>query len=126
MLERALGGVATLLLAAVGFLLAVGHYDVGAYLWIEAFFVVATIFLGFLLFSHRARPLLKLGRPVLARVRLDTLVARVYDACTRTAITWESSSWSSSSRSACRRSASWPSGSAARRWGSTSRRGRTT
>ena len=36
LLERALGGVATLSLAAVGFVLAVGHYDVGAYLWLEA------------------------------------------------------------------------------------------
>ena len=80
LLERAIGGAATLVLAAVGFLLAVGHYDVGAYLWIEAFFVVATIVLGFLLFSRRARPLLKLGRPVLAWVRLDKLVARVYHA----------------------------------------------
>jgi uncharacterized protein (TIRG00374 family) len=80
LLERAIGGAATLLLAAVGFLLAVGHYDVGAYLWIEAFFVVATIVLGFLLFSRRARPLLKLGRPVLAWVRLDKLAARVYHA----------------------------------------------
>ena len=80
LLERAIGGAATLVLAAVGFLLAVGHYDVGAYLWIEAFFVVATIVLGFLLFSRRARPLLKLGRPVLAWARLDKLVARVYHA----------------------------------------------
>jgi uncharacterized protein (TIRG00374 family) len=80
LLERAIGGAATLVLAAVGFLLAVGHYDVGAYLWIEAFFVVATIVLGFLLFSRRARPLLKLGRPMLAWVRLDKLVARVYHA----------------------------------------------
>ena len=63
LLERAIGGAATLLLAAVGFLLAVGHYDVGAYLWIEAFFVVATVVFGFLLFSQRARPLLRLGRP---------------------------------------------------------------
>jgi uncharacterized protein (TIRG00374 family) len=80
LLERAIGGAATLVLAAVGFMLAVGHYDVGAYLWVEAFFVVATIILGFLLFSRRARPLLKLGRPVLAWVRLDKLVARVYHA----------------------------------------------
>ena len=80
LLERAIGGAATLILAAVGFLLAVGHYDVGAYLWIEAFFVVATIVLAFLLFSRRARPLLKLGRPLLAFVRLDKLVARVYHA----------------------------------------------
>ena len=35
LLERALGGAATLALAAVGFALALGHYDVGAYLWIE-------------------------------------------------------------------------------------------
>jgi hypothetical protein len=80
LLERAIGGAATLVLAAVGFLLAVGHYDVGAYLWIEAFFVVATIVFGFLLFSRRARPLLRLGRPLLAFVRLDKLVARVYVA----------------------------------------------
>jgi len=80
LLERAIGGAATLILAAVGFALAVGHYDVGAYLWIEAFFVVATIAFGFLLFSRRARPLLKLGRPILAFVRLDKLVARVYHA----------------------------------------------
>jgi glycosyltransferase 2 family protein len=80
LLERAIGGAATLVLAAVGFLLAVGHYDVGAYLWIEAFFVVATIVLGFLLFSRRARPLLRLGRPLLAAVRLDRLVSRVYVA----------------------------------------------
>ena len=80
LLERAIGGAATLLLAAVGFLLAVGHYDVGAYLWIEGIFVVGTIILGFLLFSRSARPLLRLGRPVLAFFRLDRLVARVYGA----------------------------------------------
>src|SRR6476619_610544 len=38
LLERALGGVATLALAAIGFALAVGRYNVGAYLWIEAAF----------------------------------------------------------------------------------------
>ena len=43
LLERAIGGAATLILAAVGLALALGHYDVGAYLWIEALFVVATI-----------------------------------------------------------------------------------
>ena len=40
LLERALGGAATVLLGAVGFLLAVGRYDVGAYLWIEGAFVL--------------------------------------------------------------------------------------
>ena len=78
LLERAIGGAATLMLAAVGFLLAVGHYDVGPYLWIEAFFVVATIILGFLLFSRQARPLLRMARPLLAIVRLDRLAAKVY------------------------------------------------
>ena len=80
LLERAIGGAATLILAAVGLALAIWHYDVGAYLWIEAFFVVATIVFGFLVFSRRARPLLKLGRPLLRLVRLDKLVARVYHA----------------------------------------------
>jgi hypothetical protein len=80
LLERAIGGAATLLLAAIGFLLAVGHYDVGAYLWIEAFFVVATVLFGFLLFSKRARPLGRLAKPVLALVRLDRLVGQVYHA----------------------------------------------
>jgi uncharacterized protein (TIRG00374 family) len=80
LLERAIGGAATLMLAAVGFLLAVGHYDVGPYLWIEALFVVGTIIVGFLLFSHRARPLLRLGKPLLALVKADRLVAQVYKA----------------------------------------------
>ena len=40
LLERVLGGFATLVLAAVGFVLAYGRYDVGAYLWIELAFVV--------------------------------------------------------------------------------------
>ena len=80
LLERAIGGAATLILAAVGFLLAVGHYDVGPYLWIEAIFVVGTIILGFLLFSSRARPLLRLGRPLLAVLRIDRVVAQVYTA----------------------------------------------
>ena len=78
LLERAIGGAATLMLAAVGFALAVNHYDVGPYLWIEAVFVVATIILGFLLFSRRVRPLLRLARPLLALVRVDRLVTRVY------------------------------------------------
>ena len=79
-LERAIGGAATLMLAAVGFLLAVGHYDVGAYLWIEGLFVVGTVVFGVLLFSRQARPLLRLGRPVLALFRLERIVGQVYEA----------------------------------------------
>jgi uncharacterized protein (TIRG00374 family) len=80
LLERAIGGAATLMLAAVGLLLAVGHYDVGPYLWIEALFVVATVILAFLLFSPRARPLLRLGKPLLVMVKADRLVGQVYSA----------------------------------------------
>ena len=55
LLERALGGAATLALAAVGFVLAIGRYDVGAYLWVELAFVVATLVLAVVLFSRRIR-----------------------------------------------------------------------
>src|SRR5256884_1977900 len=46
LLERALGGVATLALAAVGFALAIGRYDVGAYVWVELAFVIGSIVLA--------------------------------------------------------------------------------
>ena len=54
-LERAIGGAATLLLAGFGLALAAGDYDINAYLWIEAIFVVGTIVGGFLIFSRRVR-----------------------------------------------------------------------
>jgi uncharacterized protein (TIRG00374 family) len=79
LLERALGGAATVLLGAVGFLLALGRYDVGAYLWIEGLFVVGTVVLGFLLLSRSARPLLRAGAPLLRRLRLERPVRAVYD-----------------------------------------------
>ena len=60
LLERALGGTATLALAGAGFVLAVGKYDVGAYLWVEAAFVAATVVLAFVLFSRTiARPIVR-------------------------------------------------------------------
>jgi glycosyltransferase 2 family protein len=80
LLERGLGGAATLALAAVGFLLAIGEYDVGAYLWIEGVFIIGTIIAGVLVFSRRARPLLARFRPLLAVVRLDRLAAELYSA----------------------------------------------
>src|SRR5436305_1053756 len=55
LLERALGGAATLTLAAVGFALAVGRYDVGGYVWVELAFVVGAVLGGAALFSQRAR-----------------------------------------------------------------------
>lgn len=53
LLERALGGAATLVLAIAGFALAVGRYSVGGYLWVELAFVVLTVALGIVLFSRR-------------------------------------------------------------------------
>lgn len=80
LLERVLGGVATLLLAAVGFLLAIGHYEVGAYLWIEAAFSVGALVVGVVLFARSARPVLARLVPLLARVRLDRPLRPVYEA----------------------------------------------
>ena len=80
LLERALGGAATVSLAAVGFALAVGTYDIGAYIWIELGFVIATVVLAVLLFSRRARPLLRRFVPLLRRVRLERMVRPVYEA----------------------------------------------
>jgi glycosyltransferase 2 family protein len=80
LLERALGGAATLSLAAVGLALAVGKYDVGAYLWIEAAFVAATIVLAVVLFARSARPLLARFAPLLRLVRIERPVRAVYEA----------------------------------------------
>ncbi len=79
-LERALGGAATLVLAAVGFVLAIGHYDVGAYVWIELAFVVGTVAAGIVLFSRSARPFLRRLVPVLRRVWVERPVRAVYEA----------------------------------------------
>ncbi len=80
LLERALGGAATVTLAAVGFVLAVGQYSVGAYVWVEAAFVVATVVLGLLLFSQRARKPLARFVPLLRKVRLERPLRAVYEA----------------------------------------------
>ena len=79
LLERALGGAATVLLGAFGFLLAIGRYDVGAYLWIEGAFVFGTILLAFLFFARSARPLLRLSAPLLRALKLERPVRAVYD-----------------------------------------------
>jgi uncharacterized protein (TIRG00374 family) len=79
LLERALGGAATLFLAAIGFALALGRYDVGAYLWVELSFVVATIALGFVLFSRRARRPLAWSVPLLRKLRVERPLRAVYE-----------------------------------------------
>ena len=80
LLERALGGTATLALGAVGLAFALGQYDVGAYLWVEAAFVVATVVLAVVLFARSLRPLLARLAPLLQPVRLDRPVRAVYEA----------------------------------------------
>jgi glycosyltransferase 2 family protein len=79
LLERALGGAATLALAAVGFVLAIGHYDVGAYLWVELGFVVATFVLAVVLFSRRARRPLGWSVPLLRKLRIEKPTRAVYE-----------------------------------------------
>jgi uncharacterized protein (TIRG00374 family) len=78
LLERALGGAATLTLAAIGFVLAIGHYDVGAYLWVEGAFVLATILLGVALFSRRAARQLARTEPLLRRLKVDKPIRNAY------------------------------------------------
>ena len=79
LLERALGGAATLALAAVGFALAIGRYDVGGYVWVELGFVVATVVLAFVLFSRRVRRPLARTVPLLSRLRVDRPLRAVYE-----------------------------------------------
>jgi glycosyltransferase 2 family protein len=78
LLERALGGIATLALAAVGFALAIGRYDVGAYIWIELAFVVGSILLGIVFFARAARRPLRRFVPLLRRIRLERPLRAFY------------------------------------------------
>jgi uncharacterized protein (TIRG00374 family) len=78
LLERALGGAATLLLAAAGFLLAIGHYDVGGYVWVELAFVVLSVAGAFVLFSTSLHPIMHRARPGLQRLRVEALLRDVY------------------------------------------------
>jgi uncharacterized membrane protein YbhN (UPF0104 family) len=79
LLERALGGAVTLLLAGVGFLLAIGRYPIGAYLWIELLFVVLTAIAGFTFFSRRMRRRLAFALPLARRLKLEAPARAVYD-----------------------------------------------
>jgi uncharacterized protein (TIRG00374 family) len=78
-LERAIGGAATLLLAAVGLALAVGEYDIAVYLWIEAVFVVATVVAGIVIFSRTVRARLRWLRPLFRRLRIERPVRGLYE-----------------------------------------------
>jgi uncharacterized protein (TIRG00374 family) len=79
LLERGLGGATTVLLGAIGFLLSVGRYDVGAYLWLEGVFVFGTLILAFVFFARSARPLLLRSRPLLERLRVERPLRAFYE-----------------------------------------------
>jgi uncharacterized membrane protein YbhN (UPF0104 family) len=78
LLERLLGGVSTLVLAAAGFFLAVGRYDVGGYLWVELAMVVGAAAVAVVIFSTRLHPLLQLVRPLLRRLRVERPLREAY------------------------------------------------
>ena len=79
LLERALGGAVTLLLAGCGFLLAIGRYAIGAYLWIELLFVVGTVAAGIVFFSRSVRRRLVFAVPLARRLRVERIARAVYD-----------------------------------------------
>jgi uncharacterized protein (TIRG00374 family) len=79
LIERALGGAVTLVLTAIGFLLAIGRYPIGAYLWVEALFVVATIGAGVVVFSKRLRRHLRTAVPLLQKARIERPVRAAYE-----------------------------------------------
>jgi uncharacterized protein (TIRG00374 family) len=80
LLERALGGAVTLLLAGIGFLLAIGRdYSIGAYLWPEVIFVVGMIGAGIVFFSRSMRRRLAFLLPLARRLRVETPARAVYD-----------------------------------------------
>ena len=78
-LERVLGGAATLILAAIGIALAYGNYDIGIYLWVELAFVILTVIAGIVLFSKSVRPLLRRFVPVLKKLWVERHVRAVYE-----------------------------------------------
>jgi uncharacterized protein (TIRG00374 family) len=79
LLERALGGAVTLLLAGIGLLLAIGRYPIGAYLWVELVFVLGTIAVAFVFFSRTVRRRLVFLGPIARRLRVETPARAVYD-----------------------------------------------
>jgi glycosyltransferase 2 family protein len=78
LLERALGGAATLVLAAVGLVLAAGRYSIGGYVWVEFAFVVIGMVAAFVVFSARLHPVLHRVRPGLSRLRIEAVLRDVY------------------------------------------------
>ena len=80
LVERALAGVVTLLLAAGGLLLALGRYPVGGYIWVEVVLVFGAVGLGFVFFSRLARA--RLGRVVTlaSKLRVERPARAIYES----------------------------------------------
>jgi uncharacterized protein (TIRG00374 family) len=76
--ERVLGGFATLALAGLGVVLAAGRYDVGPYLWLELVIGLAAVVLAVVLFSRRARVALKPLLPVVRAFRVERIARSLY------------------------------------------------
>jgi glycosyltransferase 2 family protein len=68
------------LLGAIAFVLAIGRYDVSAYLWIEGALALGTILLAFVFFARSARPALRLLEPLLRRLRLEAALRSFYES----------------------------------------------
>lgn len=79
LLERALGGAVTLVLAGVGLLIAIGRYPIGQYFWVELAFVIATIAVGFVFFSRRVRRRIVFLMPYARRLRIEKPARAVYE-----------------------------------------------
>ncbi len=79
LIERALGGAITLLLAGIGMALAIGRYPIGPYLWIELLFVTLTIFAGIVFFSRRVRVWLRFAVPLARWARVERPARAVYE-----------------------------------------------
>ena len=60
-------------------MIAIGDYDVGAYLWVEGALVLGTIAAGLVVFSKRARGPLARLRPLFAALRLERPLRAVYE-----------------------------------------------
>ncbi len=78
LLERLLGGVATLLLGLVGFILAIGRLEIGPYVWLELAIALGTVFAAVVLFSRRARRPLRRLEPPLEKLRVAGLIRKLY------------------------------------------------
>jgi hypothetical protein len=79
LVERAVGGVVTLLLAGIGFVLAIGRYPIGAYLWIELVLVLGAVVLTFVFFSRRMRVRLVKLIPLTRRLRVERFARAIYE-----------------------------------------------